>query len=124
MEKNVHLREPFARASTLNEKKIESLTEEERLRMRAISGLKNVKRNLLGLCGFSTIKSLDEVSSVLMDVGIAGNYEEGVSFVEELYCLMDGVGYSFYRNLVFEGVGDAEGQEAVRIYLKDMDSSP
>lgn len=77
----------FAAASTLPLKENKFLNEKERLdheMFRILSGTKNIKRRLLGLCGTSAIKSLEEITQVLSHFEIVENIEESKSLIEDL----------------------------------------
>ena len=49
-----------------------------------VRGAQIFKRKALGLCGHTTIKSLDEISEILVEIGIASSLDEGRTIVPEI----------------------------------------
>ena len=59
-------------------------TDEENLKFLSESGAQIFKRRSLGLCGHSSVKSLDEVSGILVEIGIASSVSEGRELVPKI----------------------------------------
>ena len=109
----------FAKASRLENKGDDGPPDWEFLKI--IDGAKKFKRRILGLCGTSAVKSLDEVAYALYKTGIASSVEEGKEIVPSL--INGGVNYSFTRGIRFTEVTKDGGQKAYRIatYATDED---
>ena len=57
---------------------------EERVRYQTISGARKFKREVLGLCGKESIKSLDEIAEALLRINIAGSLSEARQIVLQI----------------------------------------
>ncbi|MBP7708140.1 hypothetical protein KA107_00510 [Candidatus Pacearchaeota archaeon] len=51
---------------------------------RYLDGAKRFKREVLGLCGFATVKTLDEICNILTKLNVAASLEEGTRLVNFL----------------------------------------
>ncbi len=75
-------------------------TPEEKKRYQLETGVRRFKREVLGLCGKSSIKSLDELAGTLVKIGIANSLSEAKELVPQMvtansHCY---VGYCVDRN--------------------------
>lgn len=59
-------------------------TDEEQLEYLSQNGAQRFKRRALGLCGHSTIKTLDEMATLLLETGIASTQHEARQLVPEI----------------------------------------
>ncbi|MEK6850839.1 MAG: hypothetical protein AABX85_04660 [Nanoarchaeota archaeon] len=71
----------FAKAGKPSKK---YMTDEERFGYLVRTGAQNFKRKALGLCGRSTVKSLDEIAELLVETKIAKNLEEARGIVPKI----------------------------------------
>ncbi len=85
------------------------LTKEKRKR----EGARILKRRLLGLCGWKSTKTLEEMAQVLHSTGIASSLEEGRVIVPSL--VGKGIVYGCGVYIKFEEVEDGEGNKRYRI---------
>jgi len=76
-----YLRELFAKAGKPDGK---YRTDEEQFDYLSGDGAQRFKRKALGLCGFRSIKSLDEVAELLTETGIVSSVEEGKQTVPKI----------------------------------------
>jgi hypothetical protein len=76
----------FARVSGLGEKELTALKEKnpEKFEHCRIKGMELFKRKMLGICGKKTVKSSDEISSALYELGITPSLEHGKSLISYL----------------------------------------
>lgn len=75
-------------------------TPEEKRRYQLDTGVRRFKREVLGLCGKSSIKSLDELANTLVKIGISDSLSEAKELVPQMvtansHCY---VGYCINRN--------------------------
>lgn len=125
----------FAKASRIDENKKAYHTPEEWNYIKTKSGVKVFKRKLLGLCGRTRVKSLDEIAQALHETGIASSLDEGKEIVPSLldnkvcyerYHLHDDEDdqrcYETRRFLSFKRVMNGKGEEACRISLYGISS--
>ena len=76
-------------------------------------GLTYFKRKCLGLCGLRTLKSLDELASILIDTGVVCSVDSGKQLIQkELYGRRIDVGSGF---LNFTKVQNRKSQEVCKI---------
>jgi hypothetical protein len=75
------LRKLFAKAGRANEK---YRTEELQFDYLSRDGAQRFKRKALGLCGYSTLKSIDEVANILVETGIVPSTDEGRKIIPEI----------------------------------------
>ena len=59
-------------------------TDEEQVTFLSENGAQRFKRKALGLCGRTTLKSLDEVAQLLVDTNIAQSIEEARQYVPKI----------------------------------------
>ena len=99
-------------------------TDEENLQFLSITGARRFKRRTLGLCGYSTVKSLDEVAGLLVETGIASSLSEGRELVPKiveanrisaLAIYTGGAEYLMPKCLTFTEVKNSEGDVMYRI---------
>ena len=82
---------------------------------RELQGAKILKRKLLGICGWKSTKTLEEIAQVLHSTGIASSLEEGRGIVP----LLVGREISYGGgDLKFKEVEDVEGNKRYRISKK------
>ena len=76
----------FARASGLGENELMELKEKnpEKVECYRIQGMKLFKRKMLGICGKKAVKSMDEISSALYELGIIPSLEHGKPLIAYL----------------------------------------
>ena len=74
---------------------------------------KLVKRSLLGLCGFRTLKATDEVVTILQNLNICDSAEQGEEMVSQL-CGGKPLDYGAGA-LLFTKVENKAGEEKIRI---------
>ena len=88
---------------------------------RYLGGAKRFKREILGLCGSATIKTLDELNEVFVRLKIVSTSEEGASLTKYL---IDNVelqyahaeNYDWTKLLRFERISNFQGdKEAVKV---------
>jgi len=106
----------FANAAKINQSKDVFFTPKEWDSKREYNGVKRFKRAALGLCGDSTVKTLDQMAQLLYKTGVVSSIKEGEEIVPNL------VGKSFYycdyRSIEFSQVENATGQKAYKIYVR------
>ncbi len=93
-------------------------TKKEKRLERENKGAKVIKRKLLGICGWESIKTLEEIAQALHSTRIASSLEEGRAIVPLL--VREKIRYSScaWLNdwyLVFEEVEDREGNKRYRV---------
>ena len=124
MEESQNIENLFAKASRLCESQQGYLTESEWNHKRRINGAKIFKRKALGLCGLSSVKSLEEMAQLLCETGVVSSVEEGKELTPSL--VDKSITYSnpfsfpptpIGGELGFSRVRNSNGQEAYRIYV-------
>ncbi len=115
---NKNILENFARASTYNpqqgflSKKERKYEHEKEIQ----SGIKNFKRKVLGLCGGSTIKSIDELAIILSEMDIVSDKKDADKFIQKLYKKESGsIDWNYNNFLAFTPVKNEEGEKKCRI---------
>lgn len=78
-------------------------------------GIKIFKRKVLGLCGHKTVKSLDELANILMDIRVVNSLDEGKEMIPQLYgkCLTYSTSHSSH-SLYFDEI-EYKGRKACKI---------
>ena len=76
-----YLVELFAKAGKVDRK---YRTNEERLTYLSETGAQTFKRRALGLCGHTSIKSLDEIAKLFVETNIASSIDEAESLVPKV----------------------------------------
>lgn len=87
MEDQDLMKTALIRASGAKKDTIYSMTKAQQEK-RCLNGAKRIKRGLLGLCGKESVKNLDEIASVLHNLGATETIEEArkiVPLMNELY---------------------------------------
>lgn len=108
------IREIFARASKLDESKKDKYSSQEWDQMKVRDGAKRFKRKIMGICGTSTVKSLDEVAQTLHELGAVSSIGEGRQIMSPI--MRDGlIYYECYRCFEFSPRKSSEDQEVYRI---------
>ncbi len=79
-----------------------------------IDGAKTFKRKALGLCGMQTVRTLDEMTELLQETGVASSLEEGEKIMQSLKGKE--VSYGLCKVLSFDEVEDSSGKKAYRIF--------
>ena len=101
--------ELFAKAGKFDKK---DATDSERFKHLSESGAQTFKRKALGLCGGTTIKSLDEIAGLLVDTNIASSFEEAKELVPKIVQAnrlhshainRGGLGYMEFEEVNYEG---------------------
>jgi hypothetical protein len=105
----------FAGASSLNEEN-KFLDKKDWESKRIKNGIKNFKRKVLGLYGRKTIKSLDELTEILVDMNIC-NSNNAKQFIKKLYkCDSDNsMYYGEFSSIYFKKVMNKKGKEYCKI---------
>ncbi len=82
---------------------------------RQLEGVKTFKRKVLGLCGYQSIKTLDEMAQTLYSTGVASSVDEG----REITPLLMGskVRYGVSGQVGFEEIIDGQGNKKYRIFV-------
>jgi hypothetical protein len=113
------LMERFSRASILDETKAGFHTPKAWDIKRYYSGVKRLKRAILGLCGTSCLRSLDELATSLHQIGMVDSKKEGKQVASNLIgeCFEYGDG----RELRFDRVVDYAGHIGIKVtaYTRD-----
>ena len=109
----------FAKASRLDESKKGSLTEKEWNQERRLNGAKRFKRKALGLCGSSSVKSLEEMARLLYETGVVSSVKEGQELTPTLVgksITYSDSTYILKVELGFEEIKNSKDQRAYRVY--------
>lgn len=105
-ERIVRIQKYFMRVSGRDERTIDKREYKELSR----KGATKLKRKLLGFCGVIAIKSLDEISSILYQTGIAGTRIEAerdiIPELVDVSKIHHGITYGDLYFMKFEEVGD------------------
>ncbi len=110
------IEELFARASGKDENMQGYSTQQDRVYYtseRRMDGAKKFKRKALGLCGNSTVKTLDEMAALLYKTNIVDSIDEGKNLVPSLVGRK--VMYGLLRKIGFDEVENPTGQKAYKI---------
>jgi hypothetical protein len=81
-------------------------------------GIIDFKRRVLGFCGNKSVKSLDELARILVELRVVDSPEEGRQFMKDLYGERLRYGLNGI-SLHFTGLVDGFGQEACKIERYD-----
>mgnify|MGYP001566310081 CR=1 FL=1 len=121
MENSQDIGNLFAKASKLDESKMGYLGKWEWEAKKKIDGAKRFKRKALGLCGLSSVKSLEKMAQLLYDTGVVSSVEEGreltPSLVGKSIIYSDSNIRPIGGELGFEEVRNSEGQVSYRLYV-------
>ncbi len=78
-------------------------------------GAKNFKRKVLGLCGTTSVKSLDEIIRILCDSNITSSIEEARVLLPSL--IDKRIRYSREKEIAFSDEGRIKGIQSYQIYV-------
>ena len=108
----------FAKASRIDKAKAGYHTPEEWNGMIKLDGAKRFKRRALGLCGWTSVRNLDEMAQLLYSTGVVSSLDEGREITPSL--VGREVSYGLYKSIGFSEVENSKGEKKYRIWAYDF----
>ena len=119
-----YLVELFAKAGKADTK---YKTDKERLTYLSETGAQTFKRKVLGLCGYTSIKTLEEIAELLQNTNITSSLEEARELVPKIVAANQSHSHAICRGrlryLSFDEVENPNGDLKYKITAWTADSS-